>query len=203
MQKIDLKKELRQLYNPSKKEISVVDVPAMNFLTIDGTGDPNTAQQYKDAVESLFSVSYALKFMIKKGKLGIDYAVMPLEGLWWTEKMEDFSVERKDDWQWTAMIMQPKWVTKVLVKQAIEQVKKKKGFVNLKDLHFTTITEGKAAQIMYIGPYANEAPTIQKIHDFIKQSGNKLSGKHHEIYLNDLRRSAPEKPKTILRQPFE
>ncbi len=202
MKKVDFKKELKQLYNPSKKEISIVDAPKMNFLMINGAGNPNTSQKYKDAIEALFSVSYTLKFMIKKGKLAVDYAVMPLEGLWWAKKGEKFSIEHKDNWQWTAMIMQPKWITQTLVNEAIEQVKKKKGLSVLKDLHFASLKEGKTAQIMYIGPYKDEAPTIKKIHEFIKQNGNKLTGKHHEIYLNDPRRSAPEKLKTIIRQPF-
>lgn len=123
MDKIDLKKELKNLYNPSAKEVTSVDVPAMNFLLVNGEGAP-ASPQYIEAIEALFSVSYALKFMVKKGK-GIDYAVMPLEGLWWMDDMAKFSVERKDEWKWTSMIMQPKYVTANDVKLAVEQVKKK------------------------------------------------------------------------------
>lgn len=119
MTKVDFKKELRQLYKPSPKEVVVVDVPEMNFLMIYGVGDPNTAQEYKDAIEALYSVSYALKFMVKKGESAIDYAVMPLEGLWWVDDMTQFSMENKDAWKWTAMIMQPEYVTEDLVNEAL------------------------------------------------------------------------------------
>jgi hypothetical protein len=124
MEKVDLKKELKNLYNPSPKEVTAVDVPAMNFLMIDGEGSPSSPQ-YREAIEALFSVSYALKFMVKKGK-GVDYAVMPLEGLWWVDDMTKFSAERKDEWKWTAMIMQPKYVTTEDAKLVIEQTRKKK-----------------------------------------------------------------------------
>src|SRR3990172_4432381 len=124
MQKVDLKKEMKHLYNPSVKEVNLVDVPAMNFVMIDGSGDPNTAQEYQEAIEALYAISYALKFAVKKDQ-GIDYGVMLLEGLWWTDNMSLFSVTNKDIWKWTAMIMQPKYVTRTLYETTLEQVKKK------------------------------------------------------------------------------
>src|SRR4030042_1311720 len=169
----------------------------------DGEGDPNTSQAFQDAVEALFSVSYTLKFMIKKGKEGIDYGVMPLEGLWWADDMSQFSIENKDNWKWTLMIMQPEYVTGNLVDEAIEQVKKKKSLTALPTIRFEAFSEGKAAQIMHIGPFSEEGPTIQKVHDFIKEMKYKLSKKHHEIYLSDIRKAAPEKLKTIIRQPMK
>ena len=142
MKKIDLKKELKHLYNPSTKEISIVDVPRMNFLMMDGKGDPNTSQEYKEAIEALYAVSYALKFMIKKGGTAIDYVVMPLEGLWWTDDMAQFSTENKGIWKWTAMIMQPEYVTKDLVTKAFEQVEKKKNPPALSKMRFESFHEG-------------------------------------------------------------
>lgn len=201
MKKVDLKKELKDLYNPSSKEIAIVEVPKLNFLMIDGTGDPNTAKEYKDAIEALFSLSYKLKFMIKKTE-DFDYVVMPLEGLWWADNMSKFA-EDKNLWKWTAMIMQPKQVTEEAVDKAIEELKKKKKLVALSKIRFESFHEGKAAQIMYFGPYSNEGPTIQKIHDFIKQHKGILVGKHHEIYLSDPRRVTSENFKTILRQPMK
>lgn len=201
MDKIDLKKELKNLYNPSSKEATAVDVPAMNFLMVDGEGAP-ASPQYTAAIEALFSVSYALKFMVKKNK-GVDYAVMPLEGLWWVDDMTKFSAERKDEWKWTGMIMQPKYVTAEDVKVAVEQVQKKKNLPALPKLRFESFQEGKAAQIMHIGPFSAEGPNIQKMHTFILNSGHTLNGKHHEIYLNDPGKTAPEKLKTILRQPMK
>jgi len=201
LEKIDLKKELKDFYNPSSKEIAIVEVPKMNFLMIDGSGDPNTSQEYKDAIEALFSLSYTLKFMIKKTK-DVDYAVMPLEGLWWADDMSKFS-EDKNAWKWTSMTMQPEQVTKDLVAKAIEELKKKKKLPALSKIRFESFHEGKSAQIMYIGPFSDEGPTIQKIHEFIRKNEGTLTGKHHEIYLSDPRRIAPEKMKTILRQPMK
>lgn len=201
MAKIDFKKELKHLYYSSAKEVIAVDVPAMNFLMVDGEGDPNTAQQYREAVEALFSVAYTIKFMVKK-EAGVDYGVMPLEGLWWVDDMAKFSTERKDEWKWTSMIMQPKYVTVKHVNAAIEAVHKKRNLPALSKLRFESFHEGAAAQIMHIGPYSDEGPNIAEIHAFIRNSGHSLSGKHHEIYLNDARRTAPEKLKTILRQPM-
>jgi hypothetical protein len=201
MDKIDLKKELKSLYNPSPKEVTAVDVPAMNFLMIDGEGEP-ASPQYMSAIEALFGVSYTLKFMVKKGK-GVDYAVMPLEGLWWVDDMAKFSVEHKDEWKWTSMIMQPKCVTADDVALAIEQVRKKKDVPAISKIRFECFKEGKAAQIMHIGPYSAEGPTVAKITAFVLGSGHVLSGKHHEIYLNNPNEIVPAKLKTILRQPMK
>jgi hypothetical protein len=201
MDKIDLKKELKNLYNPSAKEVTVVEVPAMNFLLINGEGAP-TSPQYSEAIESLFNVAYTLKFMVKKIK-GIDYVVMPLEGLWWVDDMTKFSADRKDDWKWTAMIMQPQYFTEEDVNLAVEQVKKKKNPAALSKVRFESFEECSAAQIMYVGPFSAEGPTIAKIHAHIQNSGHVLSGKHHEIYLNNPATTAPEKLKTVLRQPMK
>ena len=205
MTKIDFKKELKQLYNPSAKEAAIVDVPPMNYLMVDGTGDPNTAQEYQEAIEALYAIAYALKFAIKKER-AIDYGVMPLEGLWWTDDMARFSMENKDIWKWTAMIMQPEYVTTELVEPALEQVAKKKKLPALSKMRFESLHEGLSAQIMHIGPFSAEGPTVEKLHSFIKENGYEFDGlieKHHEIYLSDVRRVAPEKMKTVLRQPMK
>lgn len=202
MKKIDYRKEMKELYAPSAKQVGLVEVPAMNYLMIDGKGDPNKAVAFQQAVEALYGVSYTLKFMIKKGPAAIDYGVLPLEGLWWMEEMAEFSIERKDDWLWTVMIMQPAPVTEALVKQAIEEVRKKKNPPALSLMRYESLAEGKAAQIMHLGPFATEGPTIEKVHAFIREQGGKLRGKHHEIYLSDIRKAAPEKWKTVLRQPM-
>jgi len=202
VEKIDLKKELKHLYKPSAKKMETVDISAMNFLMLDGQGDPNTSQDFADAVEALYSVSYALKFMIKKGELQIDYGVMPLEGLWWTDDMTEFNVQSKEKWKWTLMIMQPNFVDQEMVQLAIEQVKSKKNPNALPRIRFESFLEGKAVQLMHVGPFSEEGPTVEKIHAFIKDNGYKLRGKHHEIYLSDIRKAAPEKWKTVIRQPM-
>lgn len=201
--KIDFKKELKHLYKPSLKEVCLVNVPTMNFIMVDGKGDPNTSQEYREAVEALFGVSYTLKFMIKKGELGIDYGVLPLESLWWIDDMTKFSVDNKEDWQWRAMIMQPEYVTQTLFDRATQEVKRKKNLPALSKLRFESFAEGKAAQIMHLGPFSEEGPTIEKVHNFIMTQGYQLSGKHHEIYLSDIRKAAPEKWKTVVRQPYK
>ncbi len=199
MDKVDFKKELKEFYSPSSKKISIVDVPDMNFLMISGEGAP-TSPQYLASIQALYPIAYALKFMVKKAN-AIDYGVMPLEGLWWADDMTQFSSDRKDEWKWRSMIMQPKYVAQNDFEAAFEQAKKK-NLPAIDKVRFESFHEGNAAQIMYIGPFSVEGATIQEIHASIKASGHQLSGKHHEIYLNDPSRTAPEKLKTILRQPF-
>ena len=202
MEKKDLLKEWKHLYAPSAKKVEIVDVPEMNFLMVDGEGDPNTAQAFKDAVEALFSLSYTLKFMIKKGEMAIDYGVLPLQALWWSDDPSAFVTGNKDAWKWTVMVMQPDFVTPALVDAATKEVQRKKKLAALSITRFQAFKEGKAAQILHIGPFSEEGPTIEKVHSFIESSGSQKIGKHHEIYLSDIRRAAPEKWKTIIRQPM-
>ena len=202
MVKIDYKKELKRLYSPSAKKVEIVEVPQMNFLMVDGEGDPNTARSFSDAIEALYPVSYTLKFMVKKGGIGIDYGVLPLEAIWWSDDMSAFNTGNKDAWKWTLMIMQPDFITQKMVKEAMEEVKKKKNPASLHLVRFEAFKEGKAAQIMHIGPFSEEGPTIEKVHLFIEEKGSRRVGKHHEIYLSDIKRAAPEKLKTIVRQPM-
>ena len=201
MEKIDFKKQMASFYCPGGKTVQIVDVPKMNFVMIDGVGDPNKTA-FQEAVGALYSISYTLKFMIKK-ETGVDYGVMPLEGLWWANDMADFAQGNKDAWQWTSLIMQPEYVTETLFRSAIEKVKSTKDIPAVTQARFEAFHEGPCAQIMYLGPYSEEGPIISRIHEFAAENGYKLRGKHHEIYLGDPRRSKPEKLKTILRQPVE
>jgi hypothetical protein len=200
--KIDFKKEWKHLYKPSFKEFEIVDVPPMNFLMIDGQGDPNTAQEYQEALEALYAVAYKIKFSSKK-ELGKDYVVPPLEGLWWAEDMDVFTTGGdRDAWQWTMMIMQPEWVTEDLFDQACNQVAKAKAPPALSKIRLENYHEGLSVQIMHIGPYSDEGPTIHKLHhEFLPENSLLEAGKHHEIYLGDPRKVEPEKLKTVLRQP--
>jgi hypothetical protein len=199
--KIDLKKQLRQLYQPSAKEVVAVDVPELQFLMVDGAGDPNTAPAYAHAVEALFSVSYTAKFMVKKAQ-AIDYGVMPLEGLWWADDLSAFVANDRSQWQWTMMIMQPSFVARDVIDAAIADVAKKKALPALGKLRLETFTEGSCAQVLHVGPFTAEGPTIERLHDFI-DSRTGRRGKHHEIYLSDIRRADPAKWKTIIRQPMK
>jgi hypothetical protein len=202
MEKIDYKKQFKNLYQPSTRKVEAVEVPRMNFLMVDGEGDPNTAPAFADAMEALYSVAYTLKFMVKKGEMAIDFTVMPPEALWWSDDMNAFSDGNKDVWKWTLMIMQPEFITADMVDVAKKEVARKKNPASLELLRFEAFHEGKAAQLIHIGPFSEEGPTIEKVHRFIEDNGSTRVGKHHEIYLSDLRRAAPEKWKTVVRQPM-
>ncbi len=200
MGKVDLKKELKELYFPSAKEVAMIDVPEMSFLAIDGIGNPNTSGDFQDSFQALYGVAYTLKFELKKDES--DFAVMPLEALWWANDMSSFMEARKDEWKWTNMIAMPDFVTEEQVGAAKEQLLAKRGEVpGLEKLRLERFAEGLSVQIMHIGPYAEEAPTIRRLHDFMDEKGYTFGGKHHEIYLSDPRRTKPERLKTVVRQP--
>jgi len=199
--KLDYKRELKELYGPRAGLPAILDVPPLAFLMVDGMGDPNTSRDYSEAVESLFAVSYRVKFAVKRGAGGIDYSVMPLEGLWWVDDMSTFSVDDKASWSWTAMIMQPDVVTEELVQRSILEASTKKPLPAATKLRFDRFGEGLAAQVLYTGPYSAEGPTIERLHGYIADAGYRLSGKHHEIYLSDPSRAEPAKLRTIIRQP--
>ena len=203
--KIEYKKTQKELYQPTAKEPILVEVPEMQFLMIDGIGSPGDSQEYQDALSVLYPVSFRTKFLSKaKGK---DYVVPPLEGLWWADDMNDFTEGNRDKWKWTMMIRQPDWITQEMIEKAVEIVREKKPELSklLPKLRLESYKEGKAAQIMHIGPYSEEGPTVQRIHDFIQKEGGKFDGlktKHHEIYLSDPRKANPATMKTVIRQPF-
>ena len=200
MKKVDYKKKLKHLYGPSSKKIVIVEVPPMNYFMVDGEGGP-AAESYQQAIEALYGLSFTVKFDVKKG-VGLDYTVMPLEGLWWAKDITAFSADRKDEWQWKMMIMQPDHVTAKHVNAATKQLREKKNPLALDKIRFESYHEGPSVQILHIGPYDDEGPTIAQMHKFIDENGYQLHMKHHEIYLSDPRRSKPEKLKTVLRQPI-
>jgi hypothetical protein len=203
MPKADLRKQLKHLYAPSAKGPVIVDVPEMGFLMVDGKGDPEGGQEFQEAMGALYGVAYTLKFALKKADPPVEYSVMPPEGLWWLEDMRRFSFERREDWLWTLMIAQPPEVTGARVAQAVDELRRRKDPPGLGRLRFGRLHEGLSAQIMHIGPYAEEPPTVARLHAFIAEKGYRMRGKHHEIYLSDPRRAAPEKMRTVLRQPVE
>jgi hypothetical protein len=200
MSKVDFKKTLKQFYIPPK-EFVIVDMPEMQFVMVDGHGDPNTAQEYQDAVEALYAVAYKMKFISKK-TLEKDYTVPPLEGLWWAEDMSTYLTREKSEWDWTMMIMTPEWIHVEIFDEAIVQVRQAKDPASLDKVRLERYHEGLSVQIMHIGSYDDEGPILSQMHsDFIPNNGFVENGKHHEIYLSDPRRVAPEKLKTVLRQP--
>jgi hypothetical protein len=199
--RLDLRRELKQLYQPSAKAVAEVQVPAFTFLMIDGEGDPNSSEAYAQAVEALFAVSYAVKFTVKKGPSQQDYAVMPLEGLWWAKDMSAFRNGDRQQWQWTLMIMQPEFVTQAMLRTAMNETTARKQLPAIARLRIERFEEGRCAQILHVGPFSAEGPTIERLHAYITAHG-RLRGRHHEIYLTDIRRAAPSRWKTVIRQPM-
>jgi len=202
MPKIDLKKEWKSLYTASARKSALIDVPKIKYVMIDGSGDPNTSPRFHGAIEALYGVAYTLKFSLKLGPEKIDYPAMPLDGLWWTDA-EPFDMVNKASWKWTLMIALPDCITAAMVRQAKKTVKEKKALALAEEVRLESFREGPAVQILHIGPYSEEGPTIQKLHQFAAENGYSLSGKHHEVYLSDPRRTKPEKLRTILRQPVK
>lgn len=200
--KLDLKRKYRHLYNPSPRDVSVIDIPPCNYLMMDGSGDPATSPDYSAAINTLYAVSYVVKFMFRKSVNPVDYTVLSLEGLWWSDNTSSFAESRRHEWKWTMMIMQPEFVTRESVDLAMVEASRKRDLPALPSLRFAELAERLCAQIMHLGPYADEGPTVAKLHDYIRGAGYHFNGKHHEIYLSDPRKTAPARMKTILRQPI-
>ena len=201
MAKTDIKKERKDLYAPSSTDFALVDVPELTYLMIDGDGDPNTAASYREAVEALYAVSYALKFASKK-HLDRDYVVGPLEGLWSAADPSSFVRRAKDEWQWTMMIVQPEWITGEMVAKATATTAAKKDVPAIPILRHERYHEGCSVQILHIGSYDDETSVLARLHDeFMPARGLTFNGPHHEIYLSDPRRTAPDRLRTVLRQP--
>lgn len=183
-------------------EFRLVDVPDLRYLMVDGHGDPNTSPAFTGAVEALYPVAYKLKFASKK-QLGRDYVVPPLEGLWWAAEMASFTTSRdKSRWDWTLMIMVPEWIGQDLFAEAVRQAGARNRPERLDDLRLDRLCEGRCVQTLHVGSFDEEAGLLHWMHDeFIPAQDLEMVGKHHEIYLSDARRVAPEKRRTILRQP--
>ncbi|GAB3651232.1 GyrI-like domain-containing protein [Glycomyces tarimensis] len=199
----DVKRERKALYAPKNSEWSLLEVPRQHFIAIDGRGDPNTAEAYARAVEALYAVAYTAKFASKRGEGG-DFVVAPLEGLWWSDDYEAFTARAKQRWQWTMMISQPEWVDAGAVEEAKETAFAKKRLGAIEQIRYETLHEGRCAQVLHIGPYDDEAPALAELHErYLPSLGLRPRGLHHEIYLGDPRKSAPERLRTVLRQPVE
>ncbi len=199
MEKVDFKKLMKAYWQPPVGKFVVVEVPTLRFIKVDGKGDPNTAAEYSAAVQWLYTMSYTLKFASKAE--GRDYGVAPLEALWWAEDMSSFTANDKSKWLWTAMIMQPDWIDAARFATALEKARGKLGEPP-GSLRLETFEEGLSVQTMHIGPYSAEAPTIAMLHnEFLPANGLVETGHHHEIYISDPRRTAPDKLKTVIRQP--
>lgn len=202
MNKLDLKKEFKKFYNPSSVECEMVKLPGFKYLMIDGEGDPNNSIEFQNAVEALYSLAYTIKFTLKNNNTA-DFSVMPLEGLWSCKSSKSFDINNKRDWQWTLMIMMPDYITSAEIDNAVISIKSKKEVIAIDKVRLDNLEESDCVQIMHIGPYSEEEPTVIKLHQFMFENNLTDNGRHHEIYLGDPRRCAPAKLRTILRQPVK
>jgi hypothetical protein len=199
MQTYDIKKQRKELYAPGPHDFEIVEVPLLDFLMVDGHGDPNTSTAYREAVEALYAASYAVR-AVAKARLGTVHTVGPLEGLWSADDLEAFRTRDKSAWDWTMMITQPDWITADLVEEAVAAARKKRPALDR--VRFERFTEGRSVQILHVGSYDDEAPTIERLHrEYLPAHGLAPSGRHHEIYLSDARKTEPARLRTILRQP--
>jgi hypothetical protein len=207
MEKLDLRRTYKHLYQPSAREVEVVDVPELSFVTLDGRIEkghaPGDSPSFMEAIQALFGISYTLKFQSKlRKKNPIDYSVMALEALWWVEDGR-FELSKPDNWCWRAMMMQPGHIDAQMFAEALAQLARKKPSPALKRLRLERFCEGLCIQTMHIGPYSTEPATVERMRAFARENGHQLANQHHEIYLGDPRRSAPEKLKTVLRHQAE
>lgn len=199
--KTDLKKEIAA-YRARRGAFEVVDVPPLRYLAIDGHGDPNTSQTYRDAVSAIYPVAYKLKFLSKR-ELDRDYVVMPLEAQWWSDDMAAFTTDRdKSRWSWTLLNLVPEWLTAEHVDRARAAATESSEGAPVGDVRLEQLAEGRCVQTLHVGPFDDEGPVLDAMHtEFIPAQGLRMTGKHHEIYLSDIRRAAPANLRTIVRQP--
>jgi hypothetical protein len=204
MPKLDLRKQYKDFYKAGP-EPRLLTLPPLLYLCIDGRGDPNHSPDFGAAMQALYSLAYGLKFALKKHSPALDFGVMSVEALWWAEDMAAFSLERRDEWLWRAVILQPDFITPAHLDEVRADALKKKPEIAaaLQKAFLLTVEEGACAQILHTGPYSAEGPSVTALHAFIDAQGLRKRGKHHEIYLSDPRRSEPERMQTIIRQPVE
>ncbi len=214
MQKIDYKKQDKLLYFPPTTP-TLIEVPKMNFIAVSGKGNPNDpAGDYQKALNLLYGISFTIKMSKMSGQTPRgyhDYAIPPLEGLWQInlDQITDFSKADKSKFQWTSLIRLPEYVTKEVFNWALQKLKTKKPDLDTTKAKYLILEEGLCAQIMHTGPYDNEPATIQTLKNFIHETGHQENFNkqknllHHEIYLSDPRKTAPEKLKTVIRHPIK
>ena len=199
--KVDFKRAIDG-YMARRGEFRIVEIPEHRYLMIDGHGDPNSSPEYTAALEALYPVAYKLKFASKR-ELGRDYVVPPLEGLWWADDMEAFTVARdKSLWDWTLMLLVPEWIEQPLIDEAVSLVRAGDSPRRLDEVRCESLTEGLCVQTLHVGSFDDEGPLLERMHgEVLRENGLELRGKHHEVYFSDVRRTAPEKLRTLLRQP--
>jgi hypothetical protein len=199
MPKIDLRKELKPLYTASPKKAALLEIPRMKFLMIDGSGHPDGNPLFQQGMEALFGVAYTLKFSSKLGPQKLNWTMMPPEALWWVEGPETFEKADKSAWRWTLMIAQPDAVTAAMVREAKKTLKERKNPARVDEVRLGSLPKERCVQILHVGPYDAVKPAIEKLCTFAAENGYELTGKHHEIYFSDPRRTKPEKLRTIVR----
>lgn len=199
---INFKQTFKAYYSPKAGKPEIITPPKMQFLMIDGQGNPNDSVVFQNAIQVLYAVAYGLKFSRKKAGLTPDFSVGTLEGLWWVKEGKEFAIGAKHDWVWTLMIWMPDFITKQDITQQLAVVKAKKPDLAFDTLRLESFNEGTCVQIMHVGPYSEEEASVTLMDNYAQEHGYRQSGKHHEIYMGDPRRAAPDKLKTIIRHPI-
>jgi hypothetical protein len=200
-EKVDLKRSI-DAYRARQGELRIVEVPPLQYLMLDGTGDPNTDPAFAASLEALYPLAFALKAHSRR-ELGRDYTVMPLEGLWSADDMASFTDARDAArWQWTLLMLVPDWLDRDAFGAAVAAVRAKRAPTRLDDVRLETLEEGRCVQTLHVGPFDEEGPVLARMHEaFIPEHRLRMTGRHHEIYLSDARRVEPARRRTILRQP--
>ena len=197
--KWNAKQALPSLYAPKNRQFELVQVPDLNYLSVDGVGDPDGVD-FQRAIRSIYPVAYGVKFLSKRS-LGRDYVVPPLEALWWADDPTVFAAGNRNVWKWTVLILIPAWITREHVDTVLHDLEKKNRKPE-STVSVRTIAEGESFQALHVGSFSAEAAVLSDLHSSLMPDlGKTFSGPHHEIYLSDFRKTAPEKLKTILRQP--
>ena len=203
METQDSKKEFNRLYRATTRRIDEVDVPAMKFLMVDGSCQGSNYHEFRNGIEGLFALSHGIKAAIARTHIGFEYAVMPLECLWWVRGRGDYTPENREEWKWILMMVQPEYVTSALVREALGGMGKGGALPAISKVRFGVFAEGLSAQTLHNGPRGEKWTTLRRLRAFIEKRGYQVRGRHHEVYISDPRTMTADKMKMILRLPIK
>ena len=202
MESQDSMKEFNRLYRATAKRVDMVDVPAMKFLMVDGSCQGSNYDEFRSGIEGLFALSKAMKTAIGRTHIGFEYAVMPLECLWWVRGSCDYTPDNQEEWKWILMMVQPNYVTSALAREVLGELDEDKSLSSIKKVRYGVFTEGLSVQTLHSGQRADKWTTINRLRAFIEKKGYQIRGRHHEIYISDPRTLSAEKMKMIIRLPI-
>ena len=204
MTKIDLKKTLPDMYSADKHSVSIVDVPRVKYIMLEGKGDPSAGASMRYAAETLQILARTMRAINKRNPDTPDFTIMPLEAQWWAETVGAFVNDDRQRWYWNSMIALPNFITRDVFREAKKKLlKTKRIYPGLRKVKYKTVKDGLSVQLLHVGAFERQGDAIDVIHEYILENGYKLSGLHHEIYLNDMTRHLPQRMRTVVRQPVD